>query len=70
MQLRYGTQSDNATAQCCGCHQVIDCSQQYITLQLDNHDGTLQPTDYAFSHFHNEHCVSQAMKQLTACDKG
>ena len=62
MQLREGSIHKNASTYCAGCGEIIDCGGQYITLQLDNLDGSLTAQDYAFSYFHTEHCVSECIK--------
>ena len=62
MHLREGTLHTASFMLCAGCGQQIDGAQRYLTLQLDNLDGTLQPADYACSHFHNEHCVAEIVR--------
>jgi hypothetical protein len=64
MRLIEGFRWANVTiSTCTGCGEMIDCSQRYITLQLDNRDGSLVPTDCTASYFHTERCLAQALRQ-------
>ena len=49
------------TYQCSGCNQLMSSADRHIILALGNNDGTLQDSDFAFSYFHNEHCVAQCI---------
>ena len=64
--IREGATYRDATATCAGCGQDIDCRCRYLTIELDNQDGTLRPTDYAYAHFHGEHCISTALQHAQA----